>query len=195
MRPAVSAAPKPNPPRQIRVATLTFSDTRGKHDDASGQLLDELLGAAGFYVVSHAVVREDRETIRAAMAALCARADIDAVITTGGTGLAPRDGTVEAVVPLLDKRLDGFGEAFRRLSWDEIGPNAVLSRALAGTAGRTVVACLPGSRKAVRLGVEALLVPTLRHAVELARGERVAHEHDGRDGGSAATPTPGQEGP
>lgn len=159
----------------IRVATLTLSDTRTGDDDKSGALLGDALEEAGFELVSHAIVREDPELIRAALNALCESEQIDAVITTGGTGLAPRDGTIEAVEPLLDKRLDGFGEAFRRLSWDQIGANAILSRAVAGTVGRTFVACLPGSSNAVKLALDALLVPTLGHAVGLATGRHTRH--------------------
>ncbi len=155
----------------VRVATLTFSDSRTSADDHSGRRLGELLREAGFEVVSHAIVREEAEQIRAALTDCCARPEVDAVVTTGGTGIAPRDGTVEVVEALLTKRLDGFGEAFRRLSWDEIGPRAILSRAVAGAVGRTLVACLPGSRKAVELGLSALVIPTLEHAVELVGGK------------------------
>jgi molybdenum cofactor biosynthesis protein B len=95
----------------------------------------------------------------------------DAVVTTGGTGVAPRDVTVEVLTALFDKTLDGFGEAFRRLSWDAIGPRAVLSRAIAGIIGGRFVAALPGSPKAVELAVTDVLVPILEHAVRLARGE------------------------
>ena len=155
--------------RPVRIATLTLSDTRTADDDEGGRLLGTLLRAAGFEVVSHAIVREDDASIRAAVVERCA-SDIDALVLTGGTGIAPRDRTIEVLAPLFDKALDGFGEAFRRLSWDQIGANAVLSRAAAGVVGGRVVAALPGSLKAVRLGVEQLLAPTLAHAVDLASG-------------------------
>jgi molybdenum cofactor biosynthesis protein B len=99
----------------------------------------------------------------------------DAIVTTGGTGIAPRDRTYEAIEALLEKRLDGFGEAFRRLSWDEVGPRAVLSRALAGVHRGRIVAALPGSPKAVVLAVDQVLAPILAHAVALARG--IQHGH------------------
>jgi molybdenum cofactor biosynthesis protein B len=159
----------------VRIATLTLSDTRTPADDEGGRLLGDLLRAAGFEVVSHAIVREDEVSIRAALDERCA-ADVGAVILTGGTGIAPRDHTIEVLAPLFEKTLDGFGEAFRRLSWDQIGPNAVLSRAAAGVVRGRIVAALPGSLKAVRLGVEQILAPMLPHAVDLVAG-RGGHHH------------------
>ena len=166
----------------VRIATLTLSDTRTPEDDEGGALLGDLLRAAGFSIVSHAVVREDLDRIQDAVQALIAGGNVDAIVMTGGTGIAPRDRTVEAVAPLLDKTLDGFGEAFRRLSWDQIGPRGILSRAIAGVAAGVVVVALPGSPKAVRLGVEALIAPTLGHAVALASGRAVHHGHHGAEG-------------
>ena len=160
----------------VRIATLTLSDTRTLADDEGGRLLGELLRAAGFDVVSHAVVREDDASIRAAVDEHCA-AEVDAVILTGGTGVAPRDRTIEVLAPLFDKTLDGFGEAFRRLSWDEVGPRSILSRAAAGVIRGKVVAALPGSVKAVRLGVEQILAPMLAHAVDLVAGRSGHHQH------------------
>jgi molybdenum cofactor biosynthesis protein B len=161
----------------VRIATLTSSDTRTAEDDEGGRLLGELLRAAGFSVVSHAIVREEPELLRAAVTARCDDESVDAIVITGGTGIAPRDRTALALAPLFDRTIDGFGEAFRRLSWDQIGPRAILSNALAGVVRGRVVAALPGSLKAVRLGVEALLAPTLAHAVELASGRGGQHHH------------------
>jgi molybdenum cofactor biosynthesis protein B len=158
-----------------RVATLTLSDTRTAEDDEGGRVLGELLRAQGFLVASHAIVREDPEFIVRAIEALVSRDDVDAVIMTGGTGVAPRDQTIEAILPLFDKTIDGFGEAFRRLSWEDIGPRAILSRAAAGVVRQRVVVALPGSVKAVRLAVEQLIGPTLAHAVELASGRQTRH--------------------
>jgi molybdopterin adenylyltransferase len=163
--------------RVLRVATLTLSDTRTPDDDEGGRLLGELLAQAGFEVASHAIVREDDDAIRAAVIARCDDASVDALVLTGGTGVAPRDRTVEVIAPLFDKPIEGFGEAFRRLSWEQIGPRAILSRAAAGVIHGRVVAALPGSLKAVRLGVEALLAPTLAHAVDLAAGRGGHHHH------------------
>ena len=161
----------------MRVATLTLSDTRTPDDDEGGRLLDELLAEAGFKIASHAIVREDDDAIRAAVIARCDDPSVDALVLTGGTGVAPRDRTVEVLAPLFDKPIEGFGEAFRRLSWDQIGARAILSRAAAGVIRGRVVAALPGSPKAVRLGVEALLAPTLAHAVDLAAGRGGHHHH------------------
>jgi molybdenum cofactor biosynthesis protein B len=161
----------------VRIATLTLSDTRTPEDDEGGRLLGELLRAAGFEVRSHAIVREEPAAVRAAVLACCDDEAVSAVVITGGTGIAPRDGTIEVLAPLFDKTLDGFGEAFRRLSWDEIGPRAILSRATAGVVRGRVVVALPGSLAAVRLGVTALIAPTLAHAVELASGRGGHHGH------------------
>lgn len=175
------------------MATITLSDTRTAEDDEGGKLLRELLEAAGFEVPVHTIVREEPEAMRAEVEALAMHAGVDAIVMTGGTGISPRDRTIEAVAPLFDKTLDGFGEAFRRLSWDEIGPNAILSRAIAGTRNGRVIAALPGSPKAVRLAVEKLLAPVLAHAVGLASGKGGHHHHHGAkkhgaggDGGSKA---------
>lgn len=165
--------------KKVRVATITLSDTRTAEDDEGGALLGELLAAAGFEVATHAIVREDPEAMRAQVQALAIHAGVDAIVMTGGTGIAPRDRTIEVLAPMLEKTLDGFGEAFRRLSWDEIGPNAILSRALAGTLNGRVIAALPGSPKALRLAVERLLAPVLSHAVALASGRGGHHHHHG----------------
>jgi molybdenum cofactor biosynthesis protein B len=147
--------------------TVTVSDTRTSADDASGAALVEELAA--FTLVRHAIVRDDAGAIHEVIAG-AQRENIDAIVFTGGTGIAPRDVTYEAVAAKLDKTLDGFGEAFRRLSWDEIGPRAILSRATAGTIGKMLVFLLPGSTKAVRLGAKQLIAPVLAHAVDLANG-------------------------
>ncbi|HZL19772.1 MAG TPA: molybdenum cofactor biosynthesis protein B [Polyangia bacterium] len=153
-----------------RVATLTISDTRTAADDRGGPELRRLLETAGFHLAAHAIVPDGAESVRAAVAALCADPEIDAVVTTGGTGIAPRDQTYEALDGLLERRLDGFGEAFRRLSWDDVGPRAILSRALAGTVGGKIVVALPGSPRALALAVERILAPLLPHAVAVANG-------------------------
>ncbi|MFO0604150.1 MAG: MogA/MoaB family molybdenum cofactor biosynthesis protein [Polyangiales bacterium] len=152
-----------------RVVTLTVSDTRTEADDEGGRTLRELLSDAGASVLRHAIVTDDPDRIRAAVLEAIERDGADAVVLTGGTGVAPRDQTYEAVDALLEKRLDGFGEAFRRLSWDEVGPRAILSRAVAGTRGRAVIVALPGSVKAVRLAVTRVLGPVLPHAVALLK--------------------------
>ncbi|MDF2694298.1 MAG: Molybdenum cofactor biosynthesis protein MoaB [Labilithrix sp.] len=161
-------------PSRPRVITVTVSDTRITADDASGKALMEEL--AGFDLVRHEIVPDEPERITAIVTAAVVRGEADAVVFTGGTGIAPRDRTFEALASLFDKQLDGFGEAFRRLSWDEIGPRAILSRATAGTVGACLVFLLPGSEKAARLGARALIAPVLGHAVDLVNG-RTKHGH------------------
>lgn len=157
-------------PTKVQVRTVTVSDSRTPETDESGSCLRYALQGAGFGLAGHRIVPDEVGAIRAALDANDETEPVDAIVLTGGTGIAPRDCTIEAIEPLLDKRLEGFGEAFRRLSWEQIGPRSVLSRAMAGVrAGRLVVA-LPGSPRAVELAVERLIVPILGHAVELLRG-------------------------
>jgi molybdenum cofactor biosynthesis protein B len=167
---AHDSAPKISP----RVATITVSDTRTPDDDEGGKILSALLRDAGFPVTGYVIVPDDVEAIRGALFRVCDEDLADAVITTGGTGIAPRDVTYEAIEPLLEKRLDGFGEAFRRLSWEEVGPRAMLSRALAGTLRGRIVVVLPGSPGALRLAVPQIIAPILAHAVGVARGQSAA---------------------
>jgi molybdenum cofactor biosynthesis protein B len=160
---------------KVRVATVTVSDTRTAADDEGGARLRERLEAAGLVLGPHAIVRDEPEAIRAVIARVCDEDLADAIVTTGGTGIAARDRTYEAIEGLLEKRLDGFGEAFRRLSWDEIGPRATLSRAVAGTHRDRLVAALPGSPRAVALAVDRVLAPMVVHAVALLRGDKHGH--------------------
>jgi molybdopterin adenylyltransferase len=155
---------------KLRVAAITVSDTRTVDDDEGGARLCERLEAAGFIVSARRIVRDEPAELVAQIARVCDEDLADAVVTTGGTGIAPRDRTYEAIEMLLEKKLDGFGEAFRRLSWDEIGPRAVLSRAVAGVHRGRLLAALPGSPRAVVLAVDRVLAPILVHAVALARG-------------------------
>jgi molybdenum cofactor biosynthesis protein B len=131
--------------RMVNVAVLTVSDTRDLASDRSGALLAERVTAAGHKLVERAIVKDDIYAIRAQVSLWIAASDVDVVITTGGTGITGRDGTPEAVAVLLDKHLDGFGELFRALSYEEIGTSSLQSRALAGVANATFVFCLPGS--------------------------------------------------
>jgi len=159
-------------PDTVRVAVLTISDTRTPETDTGGDTIDELMRGAGHEVVERDIVGDDATRIRTELLDLFARSDVDAVITTGGTGISARDTTYEVVDRMLEKRLDGFGEIFRMLSYEEIGAAAVLSRAVAGTVGNKLVACLPGSRNAVRLAVEKLIVPEIAHVVFELRKHR-----------------------
>jgi molybdenum cofactor biosynthesis protein B len=146
---------------------VTVSDTRDLASDRSGQRATDLLTEAGHAVRRREIVTDDRAAIEALVRAAVADPDVDAVILTGGTGIAPRDVTWEAIDGLLDKPLHGFGELFRSLSYAEIGSAAMLSRAVGGVIGRTAVFALPGSTKAVELGVTRLIAPELGHIVGL----------------------------
>ena len=151
---------------------ITVSDTRTRADDTGGTLLCELLAAAGHPVVVRELVKDERAAISAALESALARPDCGAVLLTGGTGLAPRDVTPEAVAPRLERELPGFGELFRALSFTEIGSAALASRALAGVAHGRLVFALPGSRAAIRLALERLILPELGHLVGEARKAR-----------------------
>jgi molybdenum cofactor biosynthesis protein B len=150
---------------KIRVAILTISDTRTRETDTGGDIAEELLRDAGQEIVARQIVRDEVTAIRNNLIDLLARSDVDAVITTGGTGISARDTTYEVVERMIEKQLDGFGEIFRTLSYEEIGAAAIMSRALAGSVGTKFIASLPGSRNAVRLAVGKLLVPELAHVV------------------------------
>jgi molybdenum cofactor biosynthesis protein B len=159
---------KARAPRSVRCFVLTVSDTRTEDSDASGRAIVEMLGAAGHHVAGRAIVRDDPDLVRGAIERHLAAPDVDAIVSTGGTGISPRDSTYEAVSAMLQKRLDGFGELFRMLSYQEIGSAAMMSRACAGLAGNRIVVCLPGSEGAVRLAMEKLVIPELGHLVEQA---------------------------
>ncbi|MBC8159603.1 MAG: MogA/MoaB family molybdenum cofactor biosynthesis protein [Roseiflexaceae bacterium] len=148
----------------IRCGVITISDTRTEANDTSGALIRELLAAHGHTVLRSQVIKDEPAQIVGLIAELAA-SGCQTIITSGGTGIAARDTTFEAVDGLLQKRLPGFGEIFRMLSYQEIGPAAMLSRATAGTIGDTLIFCLPGSSNAVRLGMEKLIVPELSHLV------------------------------
>jgi molybdenum cofactor biosynthesis protein B len=152
-------------PETVRVAIVTISDTRTRETDTGGDIAEELLKGASQEVVERRIVRDEIVGIRNNLVDLLARSDVDAVVTTGGTGISARDTTYEVIERMIEKRLDGFGEIFRMLSYEEIGAAAILSRALAGSVGSKFIASLPGSRDAVRLAVEKLLVPELSHVV------------------------------
>jgi molybdenum cofactor biosynthesis protein B len=152
-------------PRSVSCLVLTVSDSRTPETDTGGKLVEESLVSGGHKVVGREIVRDDLDSVRECVAAAIERTDVDAVIVTGGSGVSPRDTTPEAVEPLLEKSLPGFGELFRALSFQEVGAAALLSRALGGTAGRTVLFVLPGSRGAVRLAMDRLILPELAHIV------------------------------
>ena len=150
-------------PGSARVFVLTVSDTRDSRTDSSGAAIARLLEEAGHTVTSRQIVPDEPGEVQRVLRQQLAAPDAQVVITTGGTGIASRDTTYEAVCSLLQKRLDGFGELFRMLSYQEIGSAAMLSRACGGIAGGKIVFVLPGSEHAVRLALTRLILPELGH--------------------------------
>jgi molybdopterin adenylyltransferase len=155
-------------PSRVGCYVITVSDTRTEATDTGGRAIAELLSAAGHDVVGHTIVQDDAELLRDTIGRQLANPAVQAIITTGGTGITSRDCTYEAVSAMLWKRLDGFGELFRILSYEQIGAAAMMSRAVAGTIAGRILVSLPGSEAAVRLAVEKLLIPELGHLVREA---------------------------
>ena len=155
-------------PEQVRVFVLTVSDTRTDDSDTSGFAICEMLKTAGHQVAGKAIEKDEPARVAELVRQQAVIGDADAIITTGGTGLTSRDSTFEAIDALLTKRLPGFGELFRMLSYEDIGSAAMMSRACAGTMGKVVVIALPGAEKAVRLAMTKLVLPELTHLVQQA---------------------------
>jgi molybdopterin adenylyltransferase len=153
-------------PASVRCFVLTISDSRTPQSDTSGDAIASALQSAGHVIAGRQIVKDDPPAVQQAVQAATAA---DVIITTGGTGIASRDGTYEAVSALFDKTIDGFGELFRVLSYEQIGAAAMMSRACAGTIGRTAVFTLPGSEAAVRLAIEKLILPEIGHVVRELR--------------------------
>lgn len=147
----------------LNIAVLTISDSRTEADDTSGKTLVDRVNEAGHQAIDKKIVTDDIYNIRAAMSAWIANPQIHAVVTTGGTGVTGRDGTPEAIQPLLDKEIEGFGEMFRMISYDEIKTSALQSRAIAGVANGTYLFCLPGSSGACRTGWDSIIKDQLDH--------------------------------
>ncbi len=150
----------------LKVGVLTASDTRSPEDDKSGQLIKQLFEAAGHRVEFYRIVRDEADTIAAAITDNLG--NLDAMIVTGGTGVAPRDVTADVVKKMLGTELPGFGELFRMLSYQEIGSAALASRAIAGMLNGKFLAALPGSTGGCRLAMEKLILPELGHLIDLA---------------------------
>ena len=155
-------------PPSVRVFVLTVSDTRTDETDTAGLAICELLKSHGHVVAGKAIEKDEPARVAELVRQMAAIGDVDAIITTGGTGLTSRDSTFEAVDALLSKRIPGFGELFRMLSYQDVGSAAMMSRACAGTIGRIIIISLPGSEKAVRLAMDKLVVPELAHLVQQA---------------------------
>lgn len=162
---AAPAEHKAHAPSRVRFGILTVSDSRGAKDDRSGDAIEAIVRASGHDITRRALVRDEIADIRAAVEALVAESQ--AVVVTGGTGVAARDVTPEAVAPLFEKRLPGFGEVFRALSWADVGSAAIMSRAEGGIVRGKPVFLLPGSPAACRLALERLVIPETPHLVGL----------------------------
>lgn len=156
---------KASAPASVRCAILTVSDTRTEATDTSGHAIASLLTSANHTIVYQRILRDEPTEVRDLVQTFANDERVQAIITTGGTGITSRDSTYEAVTALLTKRLDGFGELFRMLSFQEIGAAAMMSRACAGVFNRRVVICLPGSEHAVRLAMTRLILPELGHLI------------------------------
>ena len=157
--------------RSIKCFVVTVSDTRDETTDESGQLIKSMLTDEKHPLAGYGIVKDEPTEIEARLREALANERVEAVIVNGGTGISPRDGTYEVIVGLLEKRLDGFGEIFRYLSYEDIGSAAIMSRAVAGSAQGKVLISLPGSKGAVKLAMEKLILPELRHMVSQLQGK------------------------
>ena len=153
---------------QANFAILIVSDTRDEKTDESGRIAKNLVGDQGHQVVAYQILRNDKALVQRRVKELIQNPDINVILTSGGTGISTRDVTVEAVSPLFTKSIEGFGELFRQLSYQEIEEAAMISRATAGTAKGNLIFCLPGSKKAVKLALSKLILPGLGHAIQEA---------------------------
>ena len=153
-------------PASVRCFVLTISDSRTTENDTGADAIAAALQAAGHVITGRAIVKDDPPAVQRAVQSV---SDADVVITTGGTGIASRDGTYEALSALFEKHIDGFGELFRMLSYEQVGSAAMMSRACAGTIGRRAVFALPGSPQAVQLAVDKLILPEIGHVVRELR--------------------------
>ena len=165
---------KAGPVLSLGCSVVTVSDTRTAAEDKSGARIREMLEAAGHSVTAYAIVPDDPAVVRDTVRTDARRDEVDAVVLSGGTGVAPRDNTVEAVGAIFTRRIDGFGELFRMLSYEEIGSAAMMSRAVGGLVGETAVFALPGSTAGCELALSKLILPELVHIVRLANPGRAS---------------------
>ncbi|WP_413164141.1 molybdenum cofactor biosynthesis protein B [Capilliphycus salinus ALCB114379] len=166
----MASLPHPDPSDVIiNCGIITVSDTRTHQTDKSGRLIQTLLEQAGYQIKQYLILPDEPGDIQAEVQRLCQLPDVDALILNGGTGIAPRDTTYDAIEGMLEKTLPGFGEIFRSLSYADIGSRAIASRAVAGVCHRTLVFSLPGSSNAVKLAMEKLILPELTHLVTLLK--------------------------
>lgn len=156
-------------PDQVRCAVITVSDTRTLENDRGGALIVQMLEQAGHVCVERQIIKDQPGPMRSLVERLTSGGEVDAILLTGGTGVGSRDQTYETIATLLTKPLPGYGELFRMLSFEQVGPAAMLSRAVGGVCGRTVVLTMPGSPAGVQLAMEKLIAPELGHLVREAR--------------------------
>jgi molybdenum cofactor biosynthesis protein B len=159
---------KAQAPHSVGCFVMTISDTRTDDTDTGGRAIVDLLRAAGHTVAGRTIVKDDPELVRGTIERQLANPQVQVIITTGGTGITSRDNTYEVVDGLLQKKLDGFGELFRMLSYEQIGSAAIMSRATAGLVAGRIIVSLPGSEAAVRLAMDRLLIPELGHLAQQA---------------------------
>ena len=157
--------------KRIRCFVITVSDTRDEMTDTSGDTIKRFLTDEGHQVTGYQIVKDEPAEIESLLNQALSKGDVDAVLVNGGTGIAPRDGTYEVVSRFLEKKLDGFGEVFRYLSYLDIGSAAIMSRAAAGSARGKILISLPGSKGAVTLAMEKLILPEIRHMVSQLQGQ------------------------
>jgi molybdenum cofactor biosynthesis protein B len=160
-----TAAHRAAAPDSVRCAVLTVSDTRTTETDTSGGLIRDTLRITGHKIVDYQIVPDEPDQIRRMLEDWVRREEIQAILSNGGTGIAARDTTYDTIAGMLEKRIDGFGELFRMLSWQEIGAAAMLSRAVAGVANGTLIVAMPGSSNAVRLAMSKLIIPEIGHLI------------------------------
>ena len=159
---------KEKAPKSVSCAVITISSTRTEQDDESGRLIRQKLNQNGHRVTSYCILKDEANSIKKKVCELLEEDELQVIITNGGTGVSHRDVTVETIYPLLEKNLDGFGELFRFLTYQEIGTGSIMSRAIAGVAKGKVIICLPGSPEAASLAMDKIILPEIGHLVREA---------------------------
>ena len=154
--------------KSVSCAVITISDSRTEENDKSGKLIKQRLGENGHRVMSYSILKNEADTIKQKIRELLREDELQVIITSGGTGASHRDITVETILPILEKELDGFGELFRFLTYQEIGTASIMSRAVAGVVRGKVILCLPGSPGAANLAMDKIILPEIGHLVSEA---------------------------
>jgi molybdenum cofactor biosynthesis protein B len=156
---------KKGSPQSVNCAVLIISDSRTEQTDESGKFLKQALSQNGHQVIAYAILKNDSEAIERKIRELLSQDELQVIITSGGTGISHRDVTVETVSSIMEKKLDGFGELFRSLSYQEIGTASIMSRAVAGVIGGKIIICIPGSLGAAKLAIDKIILPEIGHMV------------------------------